>query len=83
QGMLLIKAETGPDKLKNIVDKLDSIKGVYQTLVVMGEYDVCLIVEGVDSDDMAGKIFKIRKIEGVASTTTLTDIRESFDRVVK
>ena len=83
QGMVLIKAETGPDKLKNVVNKLDSIKGVYQTMVVMGEYDVCLIVEGVDSDDIATKIFKIRKIEGVASTTTLTDIRESFDKMVK
>jgi len=83
QGMVLIKAETGLDKLINVVNKLDSIKGVYQTMVVMGEYDVCLIVEGVDSDDMAKKIFMIRKIEGVASTTTLTDIRESFDKMVK
>ena len=82
QGMVLVKAKTGPDKLKNIVNGLDSIQGVYQTMVVMGEYDVCLIVEGIDSNDVAEKIFKIRKIKGVASTTTLTDIRESFDRVV-
>lgn len=83
QGMVLVKAETGPDKLKNIVNGLDSIQGVYQTMVIMGEYDVCLIVEGIDSNDIAKKIFKIRKIRGVASTTTLTDIRESFNRVVK
>ena len=83
QGMVLVKAETGPDKLKNIVNGLDSIQGVYQTMVIMGEYDVCLIVEGIDSNDIAEKIFKIRKIRGVASTTTLTDIRESFNRMVK
>ena len=83
QGMVLVKAETGPDKLKKVVDGLDGIYGVYQTMVVRGEYDVCLIVEGIDPDEIAEKILEIRKIEGVASTTTLTDIREFFDRWVR
>jgi len=82
QVIALIETEPGPDKLKKIVEKMDSIKGVYQTFVVMGEYDVCCIVEGVNFDDIAEKILKIRETEGVASTTTLTDIRESFDRMV-
>ena len=83
QGMILVKAETDPGKLKEVVDGLDGIYGVYQTMVVRGEYDVCLTVEGIDSDDIAKKILDIRKIKGVASTTTLTDIRESFDREVR
>lgn len=83
QGMVLVKAEPSPGKLEEVIKELGGIEGVYQTMVVTGEYDVCLIIEGVDSDDMAEKILDIRKIKGVASTTTLTDIRESFDMEVR
>lgn len=83
QGMVLVKAEPSPGKLKEVIKELDGTEGVYQTMVVTGEYDVCLIIEGVDSDDIAKKNLAIRKIKGVASTTTLTDIRESFDREVR
>ena len=45
---------------------------------------MCLIVEGVDSDNITEKILSIRKIgDDVVSTTTLTDIREFFDREVR
>lgn len=81
QGMVMVKAEMSQANLKNIVEELDKMKGVYQTMVVMGEYDVCLIVEGENHDKIADKILEIRKIKGVARTITLTDIRESFDKV--
>ena len=80
QGMVLVEAN--PGSLKNVVKELDDIDGVYQTMVVKGEYDVCLTVEGVSSDDIEEKILKIRKINGIAGTTTLTDMREFFDREV-
>jgi uncharacterized protein with GYD domain len=83
QGMVLVKAKTDPDSLKEVVKGLDGMEGVYQTMVVRGEYDVCLIVEGVDSYDIEKKILEIRKIRGVANTTTLRDVREFFDREVK
>jgi uncharacterized protein with GYD domain len=83
QGMVLVKAKTDPGSLKEVVKGLDGMEGVYQTMVVRGEYDVCLTVEGVDSYDIEKKILEIRKIYGVASTTTLTDIREFFDREVR
>ena len=83
QGMVLVKAKTDPGSLKKVVKGLDGIDGVYQTMVVRGEYDVCLIVEGVSSDDIAKKILEIRKIHGVAGTTTLRDVREFFDREVR
>ena len=83
QGMVLVKVKTGPDNLKKVVEGLDAIEGVYQTMVVTGEYDVCLTVEGVSSDDIEKKILEIRKIDGIVSTTTLTDIREFFDREVR
>ena len=78
QGMVLVKAD--PGSLKKVVNELEGMKGVYQTMVVRGEYDVCLTVEGVSSGDIEKKILKIRKIDGIASTTTLTDIREFFDK---
>lgn len=83
QGMVLVKAETCPGKLNELVKGLSGIEGVYQTMVVRGVYDVCLIIEGIDSDDIAKKILEIRKTKGVADTTTLTDISESFDREVR
>lgn len=83
QGMVLVKAKTDPGSLKEVVKGLDGMEGVYQTMVVRGEYDVCLTVEGVDSYDIEKKILEIRKIDGVASTTTLTDFREFFDSEVK
>ena len=83
QGMVLVKAKTDPGSLKEVVKGLDGMEGVYQTMVVRGEYDVCLIVEGVDYYDIEKKILEIRKIDGVANTTTLRDVREFFDREVK
>lgn len=83
QGMVLVKAKTDPGSLKEVVKEVDDMEGVYQTMVVRGDYDVCLIVEGVSSEDVAKKILNIRKIYGVASTTTLTDIREFFDREMR
>jgi len=84
QGIVLVKVKTRQDSLKRVVKELDSMEGVYQTMVVRGEYDVCLIVEGVDSDDITKKILGIREIrDDVVDTTTLTDIREFFDREVR
>jgi len=84
QGIVLVKVKTHQGSLQRVVKKLDRLEGVYQTMVVRGEYDVCLIVEGVDSDDITEKILSIRKIgDDVVSTTTLTDIREFFDREVR
>jgi uncharacterized protein with GYD domain len=83
QGMVLVKAKTDPGSLKEVIKGLDGMEGVYQTMVVRGEYDVCLIVEGVDSYDIEKKILEIRKINSVANTTTLRDVREFFDREVK
>ena len=83
QGMVLVKAKTDPGSLKEVIKGLDGMEGVYQTMVVRGEYDMCLIVEGVDSYDIEKKILEIRKINGVANTTTLRDVREFFDREVK
>ena len=83
QGMVLVKAKTDPGSLKEVIKGLDGMDGVYQTMVVRGEYDVCLIVEGIDSYDIEEKILEIRKINGIANTTTLRDVREFFDREVK
>jgi len=84
QGIVLVKVKTRQDSLKRVIKELDGLEGVYQTMVVRGEYDVCLIVEGVDSDDITEKILSIREIgDDVVSTTTLTDITEFFDREVR
>ncbi len=83
QGMVMVKVETAPGSLKNVVKKLDGIEGVYQTMVVKGDYDLCMVVEGMSFDDIERKIIDIRKAKGVASTTTLMDIREFFDREVR
>jgi DNA-binding Lrp family transcriptional regulator len=83
QGMVMVKVETAPGSLKNVVKELDGIEGVYQTMVVKGDYDLCMVVEGMSFDDIERKIIDIRKAKGVASTTTLMDIREFFDREVR
>ena len=83
QGMVLVKAKTDPGSLQEVVKGLDGMEGVYQTMVVRGEYDVCLIIEGLDYYEIEKKISEIRKIDGVADTTTLRDIREFFDREVR
>ncbi len=83
QGIVLIKVETAPGSLENVVKELDKEEGLYQTMMVKGSYDLCTVVEGVDFDDIERKISKIRKAKGVASTTTLMDIREIFDREVR
>ncbi|MCD4842051.1 MAG: hypothetical protein K8R08_08660 [Methanosarcinales archaeon] len=83
QGMVLVKAETSPDKLKKLKDTLILEDGLYNTKVIMGEYDLCLIIEGLDLDDIAKKVLKIRETEGVISTTTFIDINEFFDKEVR
>jgi hypothetical protein len=81
QGMVLVKAD--PGSLQKVVKGLDGMEGVYQTMVVRGEYEVCLIIEGLDYYEIEKKISEIRKIDGVADTTTLRDISEFFDREVR
>lgn len=83
QGMVLVKVKANPGSLQEVVKGLDDMEGVYQTMVVRGEYDVCLIIEGLDDYEIEKKISEIRKIDGVADTTTLRDIREFFDREVR
>jgi uncharacterized protein with GYD domain len=78
EGMVLVKAD--PGSLQEVVKGLDGMEGVYKTMVVRGEYDVCLIIEGLDYYEIEKKISEIRKIDGVADTTTLRDIREFFDK---
>ena len=83
QGTVLVKAETSPEKLKKLKNKLSSEDGLYNTKVIMGEYDLCLNIEGLDLDDIAKKVLEIREIEGIISTTTFIDINEFFDQEVK
>ena len=83
QGMILVKAETSPDKLKKLKKTLSLIDGLYNTKVIMGEYDLCLNIEGLDLDDIAKKVLKIRDIKGIISTTTFIDINEFFDEEVR
>jgi len=80
QAVLLVKAKTNPGKLHEVITELDSIDDVYKCMVVGGDYDVCATVEGIDYNDLVRKISDVRKIDGVASTTTLVDIGEFWYR---
>jgi DNA-binding Lrp family transcriptional regulator len=86
QAMVLIKVKTDKDSLIKVVERVDDManEGVYKTMVVRGEYDLCLLIEGVDNDDITEKILKIRIKENddgsVVSTTTLTDMSEFLER---
>ena len=80
QAVLLVKAKTNPGKLHEVITELDCIDDVYKCMVVRGDYDLCATVEGIDYDDLVSKIFDVRKIDGVASTTTLVDIGEFLYR---
>jgi len=89
QAIVLIKVKTDKGILRKVVEKVDDMasEGVYKTMVVRGEYDMCLLVEGVDDNDIIEKILKIRIEENedgsVINTTTLTDISEFFDKEVR
>jgi DNA-binding Lrp family transcriptional regulator len=60
-----------PGKEKSIRDSLRGTKGVAQADTITGQYDVAVVLEAKDTNDIFNKIIKeIRKIKGITRTET-------------
>jgi len=79
-GGVLIKIQPGMSK--QVRDKISMIRGVYQTMVVTGPYDVYAIIEAIDAGDFKNKISEIGETKGVTQTITLKDITEVIEKEV-
>ncbi|MEJ2182716.1 MAG: Lrp/AsnC ligand binding domain-containing protein [Nitrospirota bacterium] len=64
-----------PGKEKSIRDTLRGTKGVAMADAVTGQYDIALVLEGADTNEIFNKILKdIRKIKGLTRTETFVAI---------
>lgn len=64
-----------PGKEKDIRDTLRGTKGVEVADTVTGQFDIALIIEGKDTNEIFNKILKkIRKIKGITRTETFIAI---------
>jgi DNA-binding Lrp family transcriptional regulator len=73
-GFILIS--TVPTKEHEVYNELLKVKEIIELHPLFGEYDIMAKVEAKDPDELAQIIInKIRKIEGVTDTKTLTGVR--------
>ncbi|TFH44507.1 MAG: hypothetical protein E4G94_03680 [ANME-2 cluster archaeon] len=79
-GGVLIKISPGMST--RVRGKINKIKGVYQTMVVTGPYDVYATIEAIDAGDFTNKIREIGETKGVTQTITLKDITEVIEKEV-
>lgn len=67
---ILINCEQG--KEASIIEKLHSIKSIKEIQQISGNYDIVVKLEAITVDILKETInWKIRKIDGIHSTTTL------------
>jgi DNA-binding Lrp family transcriptional regulator len=70
-------AHVTPGKEKTIRDTLRGIKGVASADTVTGQYDIALVLEAGDTNEIFNKILKkIRKIKGITRTETFVAIED-------
>jgi DNA-binding Lrp family transcriptional regulator len=66
-----------PGKEKSIRDTLRGTKGVAYADTITGQYDIAVVLEGKDTNDIFNKILKkIRKIKGINRTETFVAVEE-------
>lgn len=64
-------ANVMPGKERYIRDTLRGTKGVAHADIITGAYDLAVILEAKDSNDIFNKILKeVRKIKGITRTET-------------
>jgi DNA-binding Lrp family transcriptional regulator len=66
-----------PGKEKSIRDTLRGTNGVANADTITGQYDIAVVLEGKDTNDIFNKILKkIRKIKGINRTETFVAVEE-------
>jgi DNA-binding Lrp family transcriptional regulator len=64
-----------PGKEKSIRDTMRGTKGVAQADTITGQYDVAVVLEAKDTNDIFKKILKeLRKIKGITRTETFVAV---------
>lgn len=71
-GLVFLKVK--PGKVDDVKGWIDKEEGVYNPMIVTGNYDVIATVEASDLDNLMRKIIKLRSIEGVRATHTAINI---------
>jgi DNA-binding Lrp family transcriptional regulator len=66
-GVVMVKAKGETKKMMEAIAATGSIKDGYE---ISGEYDGCLVVEGVSLEDVDRKIDTLRKLKNVKDTKT-------------
>lgn len=69
---ILINTETGNEY--NVYESIKDIRGVVETSIVYGVYDIVLKAETDDDEQLKEIIDKIRKVDTIKSTLTLIGI---------
>jgi hypothetical protein len=72
QSGILIRVRPGQER--EVIDGLDTIKGVHEARLVFGPHDVVVSVSAINEEAAIGIVSKIRDIPGVLGTTTLISL---------
>jgi len=74
KAFVLINAETGSEK--EVVEKVRSLKNVKEAYFVFGVYDVIVVVEAPNVDELRNTIHNaMRQVKGIRSTCTMVVIK--------
>jgi hypothetical protein len=72
QSGILIRVQPGQER--EVINRLGTIKGVYEARLVFGPYDIVVNVSAIDEEAANDIFFKIRDLQGVLGTTTLINL---------
>jgi DNA-binding Lrp family transcriptional regulator len=69
-------ARVHPAMDRDVYNKVKNFSEVKEVIITYGEYDLILKIESNSLEDLDDFVFnKLRRIEGVAATTTLLEAR--------
>ena len=73
--LAFVMANSEPEQSEWVLERIAEIEGVAETYRIWGIYDVIAIVKTDSWDQLKETVLKIRQLEHVMSTTTLTVVK--------
>ena len=73
--LAFVMANSEPEQSEWVLERIAEVEGVEETYRIWGVYDVIAIVKADSMDKLKESVLKIRQLQHVLSTTTLTVVK--------
>ena len=73
--LAFVMANSEPEQSEWVLERIAEVEGVEETYRIWGVYDIIAIVKADSMEKLKGTVLKIRQLQHVLSTTTLTVVK--------